>query len=300
MRSRDQTLRQDVVARRLALLRAELSRDSRQAGDLPELTDGPPATAAFTAPAGATTAPAAPHVPDLPDRGPVRASGLRAVLADLVPESLRGRVSLEPWQLVVVTLVVGVGLLLTCVHVVRSGASAAAAPPPAPAVPAATMSASVSPAPLVSLGSAPSASASQVVIDVEGAVHRPGVKRLPEGSRVLDALRAAGGATKRSRLDGLNLAAVLTDGEQIRVGAPGGGLSDAGVTGDGTSGTGTVDLNTADETQLDSLPGVGPVTAQSILQWRQKNGRFTSVNELLEISGIGPATLAKIAPHATV
>jgi len=309
MRSRDKALHHDVVARRLALLRTELARDWQQAGDLPELAADPSeagvsATEASGAPPGRAAVESAIESAIENRAGgvpPRQSSGARAVAA-LLPESLRGRLAFEPWQLAVVALLVAVGLVATCWHVVRSGASATAAPAPTPSATVAAAS-STSPSPLVALSSGSSASAagSLGVVDVEGAVRRPGVKRLPAGSRVLDALQAAGGARRRSRLDGLNLAAVLSDGEQIRVGVPGGGLtSDAGAAGAADGAGATVDLNTADETQLDSLPGVGPVTAQAILQWRQRNGRFTSVDELLEISGIGPKTLAQIAPHATV
>jgi competence protein ComEA len=115
-------------------------------------------------------------------------------------------------------------------------------------------------------------------------------------------------------LAGLNLAAVLVDGQQITVGAPAGGAVPSSVDGD-TAGGGAaggsassaggaagalVNLNTATADELDTLPGVGPVTAQSILEWRQENGSFTSVQELLEVDGIGPKTLEQIAPHATV
>jgi len=145
-----------------------------------------------------------------------------------------------------------------------------------------------------------------VTVDVEGKVRRPGIAVLPVGSRVVDAVAAAGGARKRGDLAGLNLAAVLTDGQQIIVGA---GASTAGAptapgTPGGTSASGgpttLVNLNTASEAELESLPDVGPVTAQSILEWREQNGGFTSVDELLQVDGIGDKTLAKLAPYVTV
>jgi competence protein ComEA len=101
----------------------------------------------------------------------------------------------------------------------------------------------------------------------------------------------------------VNLARLLTDGEQVLIGVgPAGGPAAGAATSaspGGTSGP-LVNLNTADQTALETLPGVGPVTAQAILQWRTEHGGFTSVDELLEVSGIGDATLAKIAPYVTL
>jgi len=134
-------------------------------------------------------------------------------------------------------------------------------------------------------------------------VRHPGIAVLPAGSRVVDAVRAAGGMRPGVPLGSVNMARPLTDGEQVLVGVAGGG-GPPGVVAPSPSGTSgpvaLVNLNTADQTALESLPGVGPVTAQAILQWRTEHGGFTSVDELLEVSGIGDATLAEIAPHVTV
>ena len=138
-------------------------------------------------------------------------------------------------------------------------------------------------------------------------MRRPGIVIVPAGSRVTDALAAAGGVPRHRVLGGLNLAAVLVDGQQIVVGAaaPSAGDAVTGSTSTAGAGSGTADqpaagalvnLNTATGDQLDTLPGVGPVTAQAILEWREQNGGFTSVQELLEVDGIGPATLAKLTP----
>lgn len=142
--------------------------------------------------------------------------------------------------------------------------------------------------------------AGEVVVDVAGKVRRPGIVTLPGGSRVVDALKAAGGARRGADLTPLNLARLLVDGEQIVVGLPpvagapvdgmGGG---SGPTGPGAAGA-VVNLNTATLEQLDTLPQVGPVTAQAILDWRTEHGRFSTVDELLEVDGIGEATLAKL------
>jgi competence protein ComEA len=144
-----------------------------------------------------------------------------------------------------------------------------------------------------------------VTVDVAGKVRRPGVATLPAGSRVVDALRRAGGARGGVDLSGLNLARVLVDGEQILVGrrtaaaAPGGLAASASTAAPPATGT-LVNLNTATAEELDTLPGVGPVTAQKILQWRAAHGAFSAVDELLEVDGIGEKTLADLAPLVTL
>lgn len=142
-----------------------------------------------------------------------------------------------------------------------------------------------------------------LVIDVVGKVRRPGIVTVPRGSRVYEAIAAAGGVKGRVDTTSLNLARELTDGEQILVGlepvdasgAAAGGAQTAPSSGSATGTTGAkVNLNTATLEQLDTLPGVGPVTAQAILAWRDDNGRFTSVDDLLDVKGIGDATLAEL------
>jgi len=151
-------------------------------------------------------------------------------------------------------------------------------------------------------------------VHVVGAVVSPGVVSLPPGSRVIDAITAAGGLAADADPAQLNLAAVLVDGCQILIGTVGrpAGEVRQGTGGDSssvpgsppTTGVGTtqakVNLNQATEAQLDTLPGVGPVTAQAILAWRQQNGQFTSVAQLQEVSGIGPKAYAQIEPYVTV
>ena len=120
---------------------------------------------------------------------------------------------------------------------------------------------------------------------------------------MVDALEAAGGARPGVDLTGLNLARVLVDGEQVVVGgpAPSGAAAAASPPAGLPSGPAAlVNLNTATESELDTLPEVGPVTAASILQWRDQHGGFTSVDELLEVDGIGEVTLGKLAPYVTV
>jgi competence protein ComEA len=148
----------------------------------------------------------------------------------------------------------------------------------------------------------------EVVVHVVGQVVAPGVVTLPAGSRVTDALDAAGGALPEADLSGLNLAAVLTDGVQVRVPLPGEPVEavpavDAGggtaVEGAGT-GDGLLDVNAATVMQLDALPGIGPVLAERIVQWRTEHGRFGSVDDLEQVSGIGPAVLEKLRDRVRV
>jgi competence protein ComEA len=129
-----------------------------------------------------------------------------------------------------------------------------------------------------------------VVVDVDGKVRRPGLVRLPSGSRVDDAVRAAGGPLPGASLAGLNLARKLMDGEQVLVGvAPAGGAAGAATDGDAR-----VDLNAADVAALDGLPGIGPVLAQHIVDWRTEHGRFASIDQLREVPGIGESKYASL------
>lgn len=148
---------------------------------------------------------------------------------------------------------------------------------------------------------APSAEAptDDLVIDVVGRVRKPGIVTVPKGSRVFEAIEAAGGLKGKADTTALNMARVLTDGEQLLVGlepvqVPGAAAASGGPA------TAKINLNTATAEQLDTLPGVGPVTAQSILSWRTENGRFSSVEDLLEVKGIGDATLAELRELVTV
>ena len=136
--------------------------------------------------------------------------------------------------------------------------------------------------------------AASMYVDVVGAVRRPGLYRLPHGSRVADALARAGGTTRVAEIELVNLAAPIADGEQVVV--PRRGSVASGVGGSAVAGAaaGPVHLNTATADQLDALPGVGPVTAQKILDYRQQHGAFSSVDELDAVPGIGPAKLAQL------
>jgi competence protein ComEA len=132
--------------------------------------------------------------------------------------------------------------------------------------------------------------AARLVVDVAGAVRRPGLYRLGQGTRVADALAAAGGATARAEIALVNLAAPLADGEQVVVPARGAATASAGS----ASPAAPLDLNTASLEQLDGLPGIGPTTAQKILDYRQAHGAFRSLEDLDAVPGIGPSRLAQL------
>lgn len=140
-----------------------------------------------------------------------------------------------------------------------------------------------------------------LVVHVAGRVRHPGVVRLPPGSRVIDALEAVGGPDPGVDLTPLNLARVLADGEQVLVGVtpPPAPVPDVDTPAGGTGG-GPINLNTATREQLESLPGVGPVLAQRIIDWRERHGRFSAVEELQEVSGIGPRIFEQLADLVTV
>jgi competence protein ComEA len=206
---------------------------------------------------------------------------------------------------VVVALLAGVGLwytrslprpidVATTAGSVAPAVSPGASPSAVPAVAAVAGS--------VSASASASASAT-LIVDVAGAVRRPGVFEFAPGDRVIDAVQRAGGALDKADLTLLNLAAPLTDGQQILVpkrGAapPAGAVVPGGVP--GSTGGALVNINTADEPTLETLNGVGPVLAAAIIQYRTENGPFASVDQLDEVSGIGPATLEDLRSQVTV
>ena len=149
------------------------------------------------------------------------------------------------------------------------------------------------------LSASPSATVT-LIVDVAGAVRRPGVYEFGEGDRVIDAIERAGGPRPKADLSLLNLAAPLTDGTQILVPKEGSAVS--GVPGGAVPGTAGVliNVNTASASELESLPGIGEVLAATIIEYRTQNGPFTSVEELMDVSAIGPATLEEIRDQVTV
>lgn len=181
-------------------------------------------------------------------------------------------------QLFATAVALAILLVLLVRHLGGGGSAARAVTPlPAPSRPAKAVAAKL------------------LVIDVAGAVRRPGLYRLREGSRIDDAIAAAGGPTAKAQLDAVNLAAPIADGEQVVV--PGRGVTGAPAASPpaaGSSPSAPLDLNTATAEQLDSLPGIGPVTAQKILDYRQAHGAFHSVAELEGVPGIGPGRLSQL------
>jgi len=135
-----------------------------------------------------------------------------------------------------------------------------------------------------------SGASGDVVVDVTGAVARPGVYRLPAGARVTDAVARAGGATGAALLEAINLAARLADGQQVVVPRKGPGGAPVAASG-ASSEEGPISLGTATVEQLDTIDGIGPVTAQDIVDFRDQHGGLSSVDQLDQISGIGPATM---------
>ena len=235
------------------------------------------------------------------------AASLRGWLEDRLPPSLHGRVRIGSPHLAALAVLVAAVMAALAWSAVRAG-------DPGDLVPARSVTgvtpALVTPAAPAALAppsaaAVPSASpAGQVVVDVAGKVRRPGIVRLPVGSRVVDAVEAAGGPRRGVDLSPLNLARVLVDGEQVVVGVPtpsGVAASAASVPGGAGGPAGVlVNINSAAQAELETLPGIGPVTAQAILQWRTEHGSFSAVDELMEVSGIGEATLAELAPFVTV
>ncbi len=213
------------------------------------------------------------------------------------PDALAGaRLRLDRRSVVAIAVLCAAALGLAGWFVLRGSPVAVPAPPAVTVhgTPAGGSSAGSDPS------SHPAATAAQLVIDVAGRVRRPGLVRLPAGSRVADALAAAGGVLRGVDLTTLNLARPLSDGEQVLVGVGGAVPAGTGGTGAGGAPGGLLDLNTATLEQLDGLPGVGPVLAQRILDWRTAHGRFTSIDELGEVGGLGEKKLADIRPKVRV
>ncbi len=288
-----------AARRRLELLRRELEQAGlRRVEDDEPLAD--PVADGHGLPPPEAVSPPGRHV--RPSRAPRVGGWLRAQ----VPAALAGRVGLARGPVLLVVALVSVAVLVTAVSVLRMGGQGEVVAPsttqPSPLVPAMPASSGVAGAVTTPSAAASRSASGTVTVDVAGKVRRPGVATLPAGSRVVDALRRAGGARGGVDVSGLNLARVLVDGEQILVGrpaAPSGVAASASTTGPPATGA-LVNLNTATEEQLDTLPGVGPVTAQKILQWRTAHGAFSAVDELLDIDGIGEKTLADLAPLVTL
>ncbi|MGC8783210.1 MAG: helix-hairpin-helix domain-containing protein [Armatimonadota bacterium] len=155
----------------------------------------------------------------------------------------------------------------------------------------------------------PPAESDEIVVHVAGAVKKPGVVRIPRGSRVDDAVKAAGGFSSQADPDSVNLAQPLEDGVQVYVPRKGESVQVEARVGAVRQGAtsehreplrGKINVNTASAEQLESLPGVGPATARAIIEYRKQNGSFHSVDELIEVRGIGPKKLEQIRPYVTL
>ncbi|MER5306465.1 ComEA family DNA-binding protein [Streptomyces sp. NPDC002773] len=244
----------------------------------------------------------APEVPEAPERGSpggVR-ERLAAALRERAPVWVQTRCGLEPRALAALTVILVVAAGLAGGYFWAGRPEPVRAPELVRAVPVAAAPATrAGPGP----GAGSAAGGARVIVDVGGKVRRPGVLTLPAGSRVADALRAAGGAKPDADLTGINRARVLFDGEQVLVGLPGapagGSGSGSGPAGGAGGGGGSgvpLSLNTATVEQLDTLPGVGPVLARHIVDHRAAHGGFRSVGELREVNGIGERRFADLQP----
>lgn len=230
---------------------------------------------------------------------------------DEATELAAARVGVSPRALLGLLVVVALVVVVLGGRAVLAGRRSVPEPlpPPSPSL-AAPLAPTSSPPVTVSR-------AARVAVHVVGQVRHPGVVELPAGARVQQALAAAGGALRTADLARVNLARFVVDGEQVVVprpgeaaaqmvgpGAPVAGLTGAGAGGAGAGGADAaiapVDLNAAGAADLDALPGVGPVLAQRILDWRSQHGRFSSVDELGEVSGIGEAVLGRLRPLVRV
>jgi competence protein ComEA len=263
--------------------------------------DPPPGSDGDTEPAGFPRLwPATPSStatePDLADL-PLGSEPLSAVLPAppsrvgrlvhrLVPVSWRGA-RLDPGRpgAVVLAVVAALAAVAAAFGVWLDRPQAA----PVAALPAVAVDESAAAAP-----TPPAGPAGPLVVSVSGKVARPGLVEVPEGARVADVLEAAGGALPGTDLAGLNLARKVDDGEQVAVGVPAPAAAPTAGGDASAAPTGPVDLNAATVQQLDGLPGVGPVMAQRILDWRTRNGRFARVEQLRDVEGIGERRFAQL------
>ncbi|WP_129309222.1 ComEA family DNA-binding protein [Streptomyces sp. L2] len=302
----------DELRRRAQLLFGERAEAGRESGSGPPAADEParteetdtvtdldpgplpePATAQPSRgrPASAEAVPPVPSVPERPETA-LLGRGARAGLAlrERLPVWMQARCGVERRGVVALAVVLVAAALFAVQHFWAGRTQTVSAPQVVRAeVPfkrkggAGTTS--------MAVASPSGTPGREIVVDVTGKVRHPGIRRLPAGSRVADALRAAGGLRPGARTENLNQARFLVDGEQVAVGTPAaapGGTGPAGaVSGSDPGPTAPVSLNTATAAQLDTLPGVGPVLAQHIIDYRTRHGGFRSVNELRQVDGIG-------------
>ena len=201
-----------------------------------------------------------------------------------VPDARRARVRVGVGAALILVLL-GLGCAVFVTAITPHGASSVLAPS--------------SPASSAGATSPAAAAGSAIYVHILGQVDKPGLYRLHEGDRAVDVVAAAGGLTATADPAGLNLARFLTDGEQIVVPAVGEVVA-AGPGAGGSAVPGKVNINTADEPTLETLPRVGPAMAARILAWRQANGRFTAIEDLMSVSGIGEKTFDGLKDLVTV
>jgi competence protein ComEA len=300
----------ELARRRLSLLGAELAPVAGHPSD----SEVPP----DPLPAQPETVPGA-HPGRHAEARVTRTGRLTDRLVDALPPTMHGRVGISAHHVTVVALLLAAAMTAATWTLLRAepqplpehaslrlpAGQVAGPPAPVTAVPAVPSAPAV---PVAGVGVPTAAATGEVVVHVAGRVRQPGVVELPAGSRVVDAIEAAGGARPGAHLGMLNLARLLVDGEQIAVGVPGAAAapslpvstSAAVVTGVSDAPTALVNINTASQAELEELPGVGPVTATSIIEWRTENGGFSTVDELVEVSGIGEVTLAELRDLVTV
>jgi competence protein ComEA len=223
--------------------------------------------------------PAEPAVPS-----PTRLDELRLALAERLPGQLSTRVEQASNRAVMTALTVLVAIVVVVAMKLHGHHTAGYGDYSGP---------SYQDAPAATAPTDPTADGSSIVVDVGGRVRRPGLVTLPIGSRVADAIRAAGGPLHRRELARIDLAARVADGQLLMVGVR--SSSPDGVGGSAAP----VSLTSASLDALETLPGVGPVTAQKIIDWRTSHGGFTSVSQLQQVSGIGPARYAQLSPLVT-
>ncbi|MFB8771431.1 helix-hairpin-helix domain-containing protein [Streptomyces broussonetiae] len=280
----------EEVRRRAEILFAERVRERRESGSGPPGETGPDLRAEAA-------------LDRAPEPGPARA---RLAVRERMPVWLQARCGLRPRSVAALAVLLAVAAVLAVQHFWTGRTQSVRAPEvvraagPFPAE-AEAEAAGVSAAGASAAPSAAGAPMGEIVVDVSGKVREPGVHRLPAGSRVADALDAAGGVRPGTDTDGLNRARFLVDGEQVVVGGPAPAAAPVPAAGAGGGGAlagvapaAPVSLNTATAEQLDTLPGVGPVLAQHILDYRTQHGGFRSVDELREVKGIGERRFADL------
>ncbi|MFF9812212.1 helix-hairpin-helix domain-containing protein [Streptomyces sp. NPDC014006] len=293
----------DELRRRAQILFAQ------HTGAGPESGAAPPTPGVARAP-DADADPVRTEPPAPEQRGGRRWTGIGPALRERMPVWVQTRCGLERRSVLALGVLLLVAAVLAAQHFWTGRTETVSAPEvvraaaPQAVEPATTDVRADPPRPAVTAGP-------EIVVDVSGKVRKPGIHRLPAGSRVVDALRAAGGMRPGADTQGLNRARFLIDGEQVVVGGPppaaGTGASGGGSAGSGAGGGGgsagamaggapaaPVSLTTATVDQLDALPGVGPVLAQHIIDYRTRHGGFRSVDELREVNGIGDRRFADL------